>query len=345
MRHVLSVAVGLSVACLALSIPVHGDEPTPPAVFRGTHIAEKASDGDAQLKKIFHLSQAADHLEAAGLKAEADCLRQEVRQAQLVQLEKQLARKRAEIEELEREITAFRGKLGSESAVMISVRMVEIPRDRMTALEAVLRPADVGVQGSADNPIQRTAAVVADRQQPPAIRSLLPLADDGGFYDKLIDILKKQGALKVLAEPTLITLDGRPATFLSGAEADDSVALNNNGDPQLKSGFRMNVQPTILNGNKIRLKLHCEYAENHADSTERTIRQAATTVELKEGHTVVLARLNRNDHETLLLVRAKTIETPSAAASDVPTDLPIPGLFPQPAPTLAPVPSTAAPGE
>ena len=50
------------------------------------------------------------------------------------------------------------------------------------------------------------------------INGILNFLGDGASWTVFIDALKENGLLKVLAEPTLITLSGKEAKFLAGGE-------------------------------------------------------------------------------------------------------------------------------
>ncbi|MBI1765740.1 MAG: pilus assembly protein N-terminal domain-containing protein [Acidobacteria bacterium] len=122
-----------------------------------------------------------------------------------------------------------------------------------------------------------------------------------------IRTLRARGALRELAEPTLIALDRQQASFQAGGEFPVPVLqpAGPTGAPPItvlfkEFGIKLNFQPTILDENHIRLALEPEVSslDFSAGVTVQglvipglRIRRAKTTLELRDGQSFVLAGL------------------------------------------------------
>ena len=146
--------------------------------------------------------------------------------------------------------------------------------------------------------------------------------DAGGFADGVVDFglfnanasievlirfLTSKGLLKSLAEPNLITLPGREATFLAGGEfpypAVQGGAANAVSIVFKEFGIRLKFTPTITRGGSIRLKVAPEVSaldfSNPLVFGGFTIpslltRRTETEVEMKNGQYLAIAGLVDN---------------------------------------------------
>jgi pilus assembly protein CpaC len=129
--------------------------------------------------------------------------------------------------------------------------------------------------------------------------------------DVLIQALKSNGLLQILAEPNLLALDGQEASFLAGGEFPYTVVQNANGaggngtvTVQFKEfGVRLRFTPVITGSGNIRLQVAPEVSQ--LDFTNAVVlsgftipalrtRRASTTVELRPGQTLAIAGLLDN---------------------------------------------------
>src|SRR6185437_9846962 len=98
---------------------------------------------------------------------------------------------------------------------------------------------------------------------------------NGGFSDGLVDFglfnanasielliraLSSKGLLKSLAEPNLLALPGKEATFLAGGEFPYPAVQGGGGNTAVslvfkEFGIRLRFTPTITRGGSIRLKV------------------------------------------------------------------------------------------
>ena len=114
--------------------------------------------------------------------------------------------------------------------------------------------------------------------------------------------MQDNSLMHILAEPTLITLNGREASFLAGGEFPFPVAQEGGAIAVefREYGVRLSFTPTVLAGQLIRLQVSPEVSE--PDFTNgvtigglpipgRSVRSANTTIELGSGQTFAIAGL------------------------------------------------------
>jgi pilus assembly protein CpaC len=120
------------------------------------------------------------------------------------------------------------------------------------------------------------------------------------------DLLKQQNLGRVLAEPNLVTTSGQKASFLAGGEIPIPVPQSGVGGAATitieykKFGVGLEFTPTVLNEQKIGLKVHPIVSEldfaNAVVSSSFVIpalktREMDTHVEVKDGQTFAIAGL------------------------------------------------------
>ncbi len=124
---------------------------------------------------------------------------------------------------------------------------------------------------------------------------------DGGDVNLFIKAFSSNGVGRVLAEPTLVTLSGKPANFISGGEFAVPTTVGVDGVGAIATdfyGFGTTVQftPTVLDKDKIRLQVSPQFSTVDQDLSVNGIpglntRGASTTVELREGQWLAIAGL------------------------------------------------------
>jgi len=128
------------------------------------------------------------------------------------------------------------------------------------------------------------------------------------FFESVINASKNNGLAKVLAEPTLTTLSGQEATFLSGGEFPIPVP-GQDGDTTIEFkefGIGMNFVPVVLDSDNINLKVAVRVDELTStspvllgiDNTQQLFvvpslksRRATSSLELADGQTIAIAGL------------------------------------------------------
>ncbi|MDB5877476.1 MAG: type and secretion system protein [Variovorax sp.] len=151
-------------------------------------------------------------------------------------------------------------------------------------------------------------------------------ANKGRGMQATLQLLQQNGLARVLAEPTLVTVSGQSASFLSGGELPIPVpqGLGTTSIEYKPFGIGLSVTPTVLSNDRIVLKVAPEVSDidyangvNIGGSSVPAIstRRADTTIELGDGESFVIGGL--------------VSRTTSSSVDKVPLlgDLPVIGSF------------------
>jgi pilus assembly protein CpaC len=135
-----------------------------------------------------------------------------------------------------------------------------------------------------------------------AVNALFRFNTGSVTWTAVVDALKEDGLVKILAEPTLITLSGQSADFLAGGEFPVPVpqGLGTVAIEYKPFGVGLLFTPTVLSKDKISIQVTPEVSE--LDFTTAvliegfavpglTTRRASTTVELADGKSFAIAGL------------------------------------------------------
>lgn len=124
---------------------------------------------------------------------------------------------------------------------------------------------------------------------------------DGGDLQFGLHYLEEHGVVRLLSEPTLVTISGRPATFIAGGEFAVPTAVGVNGVGAVTTDFRaygaiITFLPTVLDKDLIRLEVAPEFSQIDKKNTVNgtpglRTRAVTTTVEMREGQTLAIAGL------------------------------------------------------
>ena len=124
-------------------------------------------------------------------------------------------------------------------------------------------------------------------------------------WTTLIDALRDDGIIKVLAEPTLIALSGQSAEFLAGGEYPIPVPQGGNNNSTVtieykKYGVQLGFTPVVLNDKRINIKVSPSVSELDYSTAVLlqgylvpglTTRSASTVVDLADGQSFAIAGL------------------------------------------------------
>jgi pilus assembly protein CpaC len=234
-------------------------------------------------------------------------------------------------------------QVGGAQQVMLEVKVAEIARTEVRSLDAQFNsiarglgnftvggvnggatfPPALFVPGNNKLPVFSTPTNSGVPPQPfgPAITEFLPtiqsITNQGifaSFLDKnflfnlALDAAKQQGLARILAEPTLTTLSGQEAKFISGGEFPIPVpqGLNTVTIDFKQFGVAVKFLPVVLNSGHINLTLNVSVSELASNNTvtiavpgtsstftipSLTERSATGVVELSDGQTIGLAGL------------------------------------------------------
>jgi pilus assembly protein CpaC len=211
--------------------------------------------------------------------------------------------------------------VGGIQQVMLEVKVAEINRTVLRKLDIDFLAIDESTNWTI-GAVNGGASFLPGVGLPGAVIDQLAshdsTVDDKGFFAKflsdqflfksVINASKNNGLAKVLAEPTLTTLSGQEATFLSGGEFPIPVPQQNgNTTIEFKEfGIGMNFVPVVLDSSNINLKVAVRVDELTSTSpvvlgvnnTRQTFvipslksRRASSSLELADGQTIAIAGL------------------------------------------------------
>jgi pilus assembly protein CpaC len=138
----------------------------------------------------------------------------------------------------------------------------------------------------------------------PAVTALFRFDQGGATWTGFVDALREDGLVKILAEPTLITLSGQSANFLAGGEFPVPVpqGLGTVGIEYKPFGVGLIFTPTVLSKDKIVIDVSPEVSELDFSTATRiegfvspgiSTRRASTKIELGDGQSFAIAGLLR----------------------------------------------------
>jgi pilus assembly protein CpaC len=120
-------------------------------------------------------------------------------------------------------------------------------------------------------------------------------------FNATLRALESHGVAKILAQPNLMTLSGRPATFIAGGEFAVPTVVGVGGAQAATTSFhgfgtQLSFTPTVLDKDRIRLQVNPSFsALNQANSVNGipglNTRATSTTVDLREGQVLAIAGL------------------------------------------------------
>jgi pilus assembly protein CpaC len=138
----------------------------------------------------------------------------------------------------------------------------------------------------------------------PAVNALFRFSSGNTDWTGFIDALKQDGLIKILAEPTLIALSGKEASFLAGGEFPVPVpqGLGSVAIEYKTFGVGIKFKPIVLSNKKINITVAPEVSELDFSTSVKlqgftvpglTTRKVETVVELADGQSFAIAGLLR----------------------------------------------------
>jgi pilus assembly protein CpaC len=203
--------------------------------------------------------------------------------------------------------------------VLLQVRVAEVSRNRMRDIGTSFTYQGTPGQGGYLNSGGGPSGLAGPPAQPqplcvgcgvvagpltPALNLLLM----GGNSLAMLRMLKTQGAVRELAEPNIIAMDGQQASFLAGGEFPIPVVQTDGNRVGVsvvfkEYGVRLNFKPTVIDEDHIRLELEPEVSTIDFTTGVKfdgflipglNTRRAKTGVELRDGQSFALAGLLDN---------------------------------------------------
>ena len=204
--------------------------------------------------------------------------------------------------------------IGGAQQVMLDVKVAEIDRTVIKGLNvnfSAIQNSNNFLIGAVNGGGSLNAVGLggALKQHNFNAAALFLQAISGEFlFNVTVDAANEQQLAKILAQPTLTTLSGQPATFISGGEFPIPVPNNFNGITiQFKEyGVSLKFVPVVLDSGRINLNMHVSVSELTSNAAinakvnstntdlvvpSLTKREASSTLELGNGQTMVIAGL------------------------------------------------------
>jgi pilus assembly protein CpaC len=200
----------------------------------------------------------------------------------------------------------------ASNQVLLRVRFAEVSRNAMQELGAsMILDRFKSDAWDARTSTQQFSAPDFDSSKPGQLNfsdflNLFVFNSKQGF-GAVVKALQNKGLFQSLAEPNLIALNGKEASFLAGGEYPYPVAQGGTSNAVTimfkEFGVRLSFTPTVLGGDLINLKVKPEvssldFANGVSISGFRvpalSTRRTETEVELQDGQTFAIAGLMNN---------------------------------------------------
>jgi pilus assembly protein CpaC len=206
-------------------------------------------------------------------------------------------------------------EVGGVHQVMLEVRIAEMARSTTKRLGINFSYVNgddfgVGLLGGLSqlvSPKDSNLGTIAPfaLQVSPAVNAIFRFSSGNSTWTGLIDALKEDGLVKILAEPTLIALSGQTASFLAGGEFPVPIpqGLGTVAIDYKPFGVGLNFTPTVLSEDVISIKVAPDVSELDYSTAVKfsgfvvpgiTTRRVSTTIELADGQSFAIAGLLRD---------------------------------------------------
>ncbi|HEY2826376.1 MAG TPA: pilus assembly protein N-terminal domain-containing protein [Pirellulales bacterium] len=207
-------------------------------------------------------------------------------------------------------------QVGGVQQIMLHVKVAEVSRTKLRELGFDFASINGGsfVASSISNLL--APGTVAGTAIPSALGDTVRFGvvrNNTAFFG-FLDALRREDLLKILSDPTLVTVSGRPAQFKVGGEIPypANSTLNGVSVAYKDTGITVDFVPVVLGNGNIRLEVRP--IDRELDPTQSfeiapgvespafTLRQVDTGVEMKAGQTLAIAglvqkRLNASKEE------------------------------------------------
>jgi pilus assembly protein CpaC len=195
--------------------------------------------------------------------------------------------------------------------IQLSIRVAEVSRNKLRELgSSFAYQGSPGAGGFISGGGPGALSEVKNGLMQGTFTSAMNVFLMGGNAAQMIRAMQTNGALRALAEPNLIAMDGQVASFLAGGEFPIPIVQGGSGASSgavtiefKEYGVRLNFKPTIIDEDHIRLELEPEVSTiDFANGVKfqgfvvpalRT-RRARTGIELRDGQSFALAGLLDN---------------------------------------------------
>ncbi len=201
-------------------------------------------------------------------------------------------------------------QVGGVIGVQLHVKILEVQRSKLKQLgfNFIAKGQNYAIASTIGGLVPVTGITAPFNGPPvPSIGSstaplLFALTGNSNSFHGFLDALTTESLAKVLAEPTLVTTSGRPASLLSGGEFPILVpgAVGTVSIQFREFGVRMEAIPTVLGNGRLRLDIAPEVSEKDYSSSVNiqgivvpgiNTRRVNTQVEMNFGETIMIGGL------------------------------------------------------
>jgi len=198
--------------------------------------------------------------------------------------------------------------VGGVQQILLHVKVMEVSRTKLRKMgfDWAFFTADSGIIQTASGLIVDGGGGVVSSGGETIATSVM---SGGKSFFGFLEALRQYNMVKVLAEPTLVTVSGRPASFSSGGEFPILVpqSLGTVSVEYREFGTRIDFVPIVLGNGRIRLEVRPQISEidpsrsvtiNNTTVPGVRTRWVDTAVEMNAGQTLALAGLIQTQTET-----------------------------------------------
>ncbi|MCA9184564.1 MAG: pilus assembly protein N-terminal domain-containing protein [Planctomycetales bacterium] len=195
-------------------------------------------------------------------------------------------------------------KVAGVQTVLLHTKVMEVSRTKLRTAGV-----DWGLVNGNDFVIQGVSGLISKQASQAGVATGLGgdtvrfgIVDGANNFFGFLELLRKNNLAKVLAEPTLVTTSGRPASFHSGGEFPILIpqSLGTVSVEYRQFGTRVDYVPFVLGNGRVRLEVRPLVSEidparsvtlNNVTIPGLRSRWVDTAVEMKAGQTLALAGL------------------------------------------------------
>jgi pilus assembly protein CpaC len=206
-------------------------------------------------------------------------------------------------------------KVGGGQQVMLQVRLMEVSRTKLRALGVDF----ANIQSNGSFVASSTGSLLKMAGVPTFTKGSalstgaetfsFGIMDPNNTFFGFLDALRQEQLAKILAEPNLVTVSGRPAYFNEGGEIPISVpqSLGTVTIVYRPYGTQVDFVPIVLGNGYIRLEVRPRISQldyTHSITLNGTtvpalvVREVDTGVEMRAGQTLAIAGLVQNQVES-----------------------------------------------
>jgi Flp pilus assembly secretin CpaC len=225
----------------------------------------------------------------------------------------QLKRKLAELDRLQAEVDQLRVVTKTPAQVLVHVEMLEVSLTKLRQLGIELPTSSGGIIMAPEAIAKlRRPAVYTQTSEPNAA----PVPEDHSSAN-FVALVKRENIGKVLADPSLVTLSGRPASFLVGGQIPIPAAGPQSTVEYRDFGTQVDVLATTLGNDRVRIEIKprvSELDDSHAIEVQGhrvpalRVRQCNAGYEAAFDETVVLGGVVQERIESIKTIDGRVEE-------------------------------------